>query len=307
MSRPLVAVWMITYNHEGYISKALDSVLFQSTDFEFMVYLGEDCSLDNTRAICIDYAEKYPRHIRLYLNKSNDHIANGLGIYNACLSSGAKYIAMLEGDDFWTDSTKLRKQVEFLEANPDFSLSFTDCRIINSNGDTTKASKISADLKRDIYQTELVQGLSIPTLGVMFRVLPELGQVLMEIARVKNGDTFLFAILGQFGKAHYHHDIEPAVYRQHSGGVWSGTDRLYRFESAIHTFGVLQEVIQPKYKRIVIKALVRKWGHLASTAFKTAKYIVFLRAYVHTLLLSIRYLYFRPAVSMHLRLLKRLE
>ena len=121
MSKNVVSIWMVTYNHEPFIAKAIDSVLMQETNFDFHIFLGEDCSTDNTATVCKDYANKYPDKITLYSHKDNvGATRNGQVIYKACFESGAKYIAMLEGDDYWTDPNKLQKQVDFLEMNEDF-------------------------------------------------------------------------------------------------------------------------------------------------------------------------------------------
>lgn len=119
--KTFVAVWMVTFNHELYIAQAIDSVLMQVTNFEFHLFIGEDCSTDDTSNICKYYAEKYPDKITLYAHKKNVGASNNaLMTYEACFESGAKYVAMLEGDDYWTDPYKLQKQVDFLEANPSY-------------------------------------------------------------------------------------------------------------------------------------------------------------------------------------------
>ena len=116
MKPPLVAVYMITYNHENYIAQAIDSVLTQKTTFPIKIFIGEDCSTDRTAAICLKYKEKNPGKIEVTFNKQNIGPKNNAKqIFQACFVSGAKYIAMLEGDDYWTDPNKLQLQADFLE------------------------------------------------------------------------------------------------------------------------------------------------------------------------------------------------
>jgi len=130
----VVAVWMSTYNHKDFIAQAIDSVLMQQTNFSYKLFIGEDCSTDNTRSICIDYSNKYPDKIELILNETNiGPMFNSINIFKKCFASGAKYLAMTEGDDYWTDSLKLQKQVDFLEANEDFTLCAHQTLIINEN------------------------------------------------------------------------------------------------------------------------------------------------------------------------------
>src|SRR5664279_2965814 len=102
MGDPVVAVFMVTYNHEKYIAQSIESVLMQKTTFPFKLFIGEDCSTDNTRSICLEYFKQEPEKIELYLNEKNiGAIKNSHQIYKACYYSNAKYVAMLEGDDCW--------------------------------------------------------------------------------------------------------------------------------------------------------------------------------------------------------------
>ncbi|NND51905.1 MAG: glycosyltransferase [Flavobacteriaceae bacterium] len=134
MNEILVAVWMVTYNHENFIEQAIESVMKQETDFDFMLFIGEDCSTDNTRVICERLKEKYPDQITLLLNEINiGGRANACNVYKACLDSSAPYIALIEGDDYWTDSQKLQKQIDHLEANPSYSYSWTRFQTLDQN------------------------------------------------------------------------------------------------------------------------------------------------------------------------------
>ena len=95
MSIPLVAVFMVTYNHEKYIGQAIKSVLMQRTTFPIKLFIGEDCSTDQTASICLKYKQENPEALEILLNKQNiGPIKNAMQIYSACFSSGAKYIAM---------------------------------------------------------------------------------------------------------------------------------------------------------------------------------------------------------------------
>lgn len=115
---PLLTVLLATYNHEKYISRAIDSILMQETDFFFDVLIGEECSTDSTRDIINSYASKYPNKISIIERKQNVGMHENLNsLVQNCKD---KYVARLEGDDYWTDNKKLQKQVDFLELNPDF-------------------------------------------------------------------------------------------------------------------------------------------------------------------------------------------
>lgn len=119
MKDPKLSVILITYNHEKYIRKALDSVLSQETDFPFEVVIGEDCSPDDTRNICKEYKKKYPDQVRI-VNRDKNTGRPTLNVYETTMKCRGEYLAYLEGDDYWTDPHKLQKQVDFLEAHPEY-------------------------------------------------------------------------------------------------------------------------------------------------------------------------------------------
>lgn len=138
--RPLVSVCVQTYMHEEYIQQCLDGILMQATNFDFEVLVGEDDSSDNTRQICIAYADKYPHKLRLFLHdRSNVIYVDGspTGRYNFMYNlkkARGKYIAICEGDDYWTDANKLQRQVDYLEADSELGLVHCDvtCRFVDT-------------------------------------------------------------------------------------------------------------------------------------------------------------------------------
>lgn len=117
----VLSVALITYNHEKYIRQALDSILMQETDFDFEIVIGDDCSSDSTPDICNEYVLKYSNIKYEKYDKNGGVSANWRKTIERCNS---KYVALIEGDDYWTENYKLQKQVDFLEANKDYSLCF---------------------------------------------------------------------------------------------------------------------------------------------------------------------------------------
>jgi len=116
--RPLVSVSVITYNHERSIARAIESVLAQEVDFEYEIIIAEDCSTDRTREIVKEYAERYPEIIKLLLQEHNVGMkGNSDALRRACRGI---YRSHIEGDDVWCDRGKLKRQIEFLENNPDY-------------------------------------------------------------------------------------------------------------------------------------------------------------------------------------------
>ena len=133
---PFLSIVTITYNHEPYIRKCIEGVLMQQVNFPIEFIIAEDCSTDGTLAICKEYATKYPNLIQLITSENNvGAIANER---RAMKAAKGKYIAFCEGDDYWTDPLKLQKQVDFLEENPEYSVTFHRCKHYNVVDDTIK-------------------------------------------------------------------------------------------------------------------------------------------------------------------------
>mgnify|MGYP003291856894 CR=1 FL=1 len=133
---PLLSIVTITYNHEPYIRKCIEGVLIQQVNFPIEFIIAEDCSTDGTLAICKEYAIKYPNLIQLITSENNvGAIANER---RAMKAAKGKYIAFCEGDDYWTDPLKLQRQIDFLEENPKYSVTFHRCKHYNVVDDTIK-------------------------------------------------------------------------------------------------------------------------------------------------------------------------
>lgn len=129
-----LSVVFITYNHESYVRKALDSVLMQETDFDFDIVVGEDCSTDHTRDILLEYKEKYPDQITLLFREKNLGRPT-LNVYQTAMECRGDYIAFLEGDDYWTDVYKLQRQVDFLKSHSDYMGVTHTCCVVGKEGE----------------------------------------------------------------------------------------------------------------------------------------------------------------------------
>lgn len=113
-----LSIALITYNHEKYLNQAIESILSQVVDFDYEIVVGEDCSTDGTRAILKEYEQKYPEKFVLLFRPSN--IGATKNVYDTLKHCSGKYVAVLEGDDFWNNPYKLKKQVDFLDENKEF-------------------------------------------------------------------------------------------------------------------------------------------------------------------------------------------
>ncbi|MBO5213888.1 MAG: glycosyltransferase [Clostridia bacterium] len=140
MNNVMVSIYVTTYNHENYIVRALDSILMQKTQYTYEVFVGEDCSTDNTRNVLQEWERKHPGKFQIIYRETNTYNTdrpNGLDLKLRCKG---KYIICLEGDDFWTDPEKLEKQVTFLETHPEYYAVAHNCTVVGKdsfpNGET---------------------------------------------------------------------------------------------------------------------------------------------------------------------------
>ena len=221
--QPFLSVLMLTYNHEKFIADAIKSILMQKTNFKYEIVIGEDFSLDKTRSIIKEYQFNYPGTFNLLLHTKNIG-ANKNQILTTKACKG-KYIAILEGDDYWTDPYKLQKQVDFLEANSDYIVSYHDAAIVDELNNKISNSKLPPEFKKDFSSDELKHGAWILTLSMCFRNI--IKEFPAEFIKVYNGDRFLTSILGLYGKGKYLSDIKPAAYRKHSTSNWSSMNAIY--------------------------------------------------------------------------------
>jgi glycosyltransferase involved in cell wall biosynthesis len=224
---PVVSVSMCTYQHERFIAQAIEGVLMQQTSFTVQLVLGEDFSTDGTRAICESYAAKYGDRIKLLPSDKNlGQSENLLRTLKACTG---KYLASCEGDDFWTDPYKLQKQVDFLEANPEYVLCFHQVDVVDQDGNLLE-DRVPADITR--YNSLSLFHTFVPTPSMLFRnciqALPD------EFFKVKSTDAFICGMLTAFGDA-ADLGFVGASYRKHPGGMYNQLSMLNRFKQSIHT------------------------------------------------------------------------
>ncbi len=262
MNPPLVSVCLITYNHEKYIRQAIDSILMQVVDFSWELIIADDFSVDKTRAIILEYKEKYPDFIKLIFQEKNVGAAqNWIDLMNAPKS---KYCAYIEGDDFWTDTLKLQKQFIFLEKNIVYSACFTNIdAIINEN---LKQSVLGLNNKRDFDKESIFEELWIPTLTFFFRTNSLIKPLPKEFLQIYTGDLFMFYLIAQEGRIKYL-DFISGVYRNHQNGAWSGLDQFtslktmnktyselkkYFYENKIATKFFISQIQKNKWKEVML-------------------------------------------------------
>lgn len=264
---PLVSVCVQTFQHVSYIEKCLKGILMQKTDFSFEILLGEDGSSDGTREICIEYAKKYPKKIKLFLHDRANNISiegKPTGRFNFLynlFSANGKFIAICEGDDFWIDELKLQKQVDFLTKQDNYVISAHYCQTLRHSIEEPVVKPIE-DMD---FSAILLNGLKVETLSVLFknnfnRNLPE------WLIKCPNGDYPLFLIiLESGGKVNYMEEV-MACYRIHDGGMWSSNSIKDMGQKGINSMEICNRGFQYKYRKLFKKAIRnrrRKFGLLS--------------------------------------------
>lgn len=242
-SAPKVSVCMVTYNQERYIAQAIESVLAQETNFRIEIVLGEDCSTDGTRQIVERFAAANPEIIQLRLAEQNRGAKlNFVGVFG---QARGEYVVILEGDDYFTDPLKLQRQVEALDAHPDWALCFhpASCRY---EGDLQGPAVMPEGWDRsEATIVDLFAQNFIPTCGAMFRnrLYPSLPTWFMSIDA---GDWALHILNAAHGNIGFLPEVMSA-YRIHPAGNWSGRSAEQRVVSIFELLTAVDHHFQGKY------------------------------------------------------------
>lgn len=220
-SNIIVSICCLTYNHEKYIRDTLEGFLMQNTNFSYEVLVHDDASTDSTANIIKEYAEKYPNIIKPIFQKENQY-SQGIRIittYLAPLVKG-KYIAFCEGDDFWCSTYKLQKQVEFLEAHPEYSACTHNTKCVNCI--TGKENLHSVFSHNQTLKTEEIIQYKWHAFHLSSVVYRREFLVRPEAFHAKSfGDYPLAMYLSMVGKVYYFNDV-MSVYRYFSNkDAWS--------------------------------------------------------------------------------------
>ena len=228
---PLLSILCITYNHERYISTAINSFLEQETLFDFEIVIGDDCSTDRTLEIILEIQKSHSRIIRIIKSETNLGITENFR--RTLAACRGKYIALCEGDDYWNDPRKIQTQVSFLENNPCYILTYHDSHSTDDNGlifnDPSKKG-----VNYDITKSKLIKGIPISTLTVCFR--NKLNSIPKEFNSAPILDICLWSLLGHHGAGKYLSAIRPAVYRLHNGGVFSSKSKNEKLRMTAETY-----------------------------------------------------------------------
>ena len=228
---PLVSVCITTYNLEEHIGKTLDSVLAQDTSFPFEIVIHDDASTDKTVEIIREYEKQHPEKFTTIFQEKNIYRSHpgGLGhIFNSYLlpQTSGNYIAICDGDDYWTDSKKLEKQVAFMEKNTGYAGCFTNAIVKNEiSGEKSDYYKSPSEGPVDVQKAILNGGSVFPTSTLLLKKKDFISSPFYkryeEFSTHHEYDTLFIYCLIMAGQVAYIDDI-TAVYRRWPQGLYSG-------------------------------------------------------------------------------------
>lgn len=253
-----LSVFVVTYNQEQYIRQCLDSLVMQKVNFDFEVIIGEDCSTDSTATICDEYAEKYP-FVHVYHHPKNiGLLKNWEFVMNRCQG---EYIALLEGDDYWIDENKLQRQVDWLDAHPDHTLTFTRAEIQYENGAEVGQEKDLPSLEQREYSVqEICADFKVLSSSTVIR---NCLQPVYYSDQLLYADTYTFIELCKRGKA-YCFGVPTVKYRIHKknlsyNGDWDFYEHAYsQCVYFNHIYPELRSIYQSRLESSLIHLLYDK-------------------------------------------------
>lgn len=258
MSQPttLVTIHCLVYNHEPYLRDCLEGFVMQQTNFPFVAIVHDDASTDGSAAIIREYEEKYPDIIKPIYETENQYSKRDgslTRIMNTAIdATGAKYVAMCEGDDYWTDPLKLQKQVDFLEANPEYGLCYTDYDMCDENGNLTHKSCFEEGYAKPILSFEehlFRQGYIAPMTWLFRRDVYESFQHGM-LAGTSDG-SYVVALEFFYNSKVAFLPYTTATYRVHQGSASRPT--------SLHNFFKYRKSVYDTEKEYVRRYIQNEW------------------------------------------------
>ena len=202
--QPLVAIWCLVYNHEPYLRDCFEGFVMQKTNFRFVAIVHDDVSTDKSADIIREYAEKYPDIIKPIFETENQWSKHDGSLdrimSDAIAATGAKYIAMCEGDDYWTDPYKLQKQVDFMEGHPDYLMCFHSTSVQNLSSRTAIFDGLLVE-SREYHESDIFPQWRAHLSSFFFRKnLFDMIPSVKQKQWLESGDTVLILLAMKYGK-----------------------------------------------------------------------------------------------------------
>ncbi len=249
-----VCVHCPTYNQSPYIEDCLNGFIMQKTTFPFCVVIVDDASTDGNQEIIKQHAEKYPDIIKPVLLQEN-HFSQKKSKrpYYSSYDEQSKYVAMCEGDDYWTDPLKLQNQVDFMEANPEYSICFHKVNTLIQATGELKEEFVVRDMPGKSTILDLAEGNYIHTPSVMYRKYPNVLETYQRLMPCLPGDYVMWMLLAEKGNI-YKFNEPMAVYR-FGGGTWESRLQITRYMLTIATLSKLCVVFDDSIKKILLQQI----------------------------------------------------
>jgi glycosyltransferase involved in cell wall biosynthesis len=236
MEHPLVSVCLISCNQRRYIGQALESILMQETDFPFEIIAGDDSSDDGTLQALDGYRMQTAGRVRIL--PSTGRLGRTGNVLRTFAQCRGRYVAMIEGDDYWTSPRKLQKQVDLMEKNPDTSVCFHNALIMSEDG-SMPVHFVPDEHKEVATLEDLLSGNFIPSASVIYRRLDTVAYPDI-FAPLPVADWPLHALHAEKGSIRYIDDV-MSVYRLHGSSAWSSRGWRFQTENTFLTLDALNK------------------------------------------------------------------
>lgn len=288
MQTPYVNVLVITYNHASYIRQAIMSVIEQEVDFSLTVNVLDDCSTDGTQDIIRALKQEYPDKINLFINEKNiGYKVTQKNFHKGFKTLNGKYISILEGDDYWSDTGKLQKQIDFLDNNPEYvGCAHNTLKVYENSTREPHLFLPPPDKERhDIHDLIMISSYFHTTTLTYRHVLKD--QVPEYFANPLSCDLFLTMAHAQHGPIRFFAEDVMAVYRDHENGRFSRMSDVKGWIFNIDGLRQYNKWLGYKYRDTFNKSIYRYCTHLLHqgtaanglTLFKRLKYRAIMRYY----------------------------
>lgn len=257
----VVAIRCTIFNHEPYIRQCLDGFVMQKTNFPFVAIVHDDCSTDGSAEIIREYAQKYPDIIKPIFESENQYSKRDGSLQRimrtAIEATRCKYVAMCEGDDYWTDPYKLQKQVDFLEAHSDYSICFSRVQCLQVATSQLGDELIVQDKPGKSTILDLACGNYIHTPSVVFRYSMTIERKISALGYCMPSDYVFWMLYAEQGKI-WKMDEPMAVYRVGSG-MWSSDNSIKPDVEMLMTLHKLWMAIEnTEVKNVLQEQILRK-------------------------------------------------
>lgn len=277
MINPLVSIVCDVYNHGPYLRNALDGFIMQQVSFPIEILIHDDASTDNSAEIIREYENRYPDLFRPIYETENQYHKQHLWADIQFPRAKGKYIALCEGDDYWTDSHKLQKQVDYMESHPECALCFHNAVVHWYN--KSIPNEIYANfITGDFSGPELIRKWISPTASFLFRSdhMTDYFELCEKHPKLTFGDIPLLMFLSQFGSIHGLSDV-MSVYGKHDGG-WTHSANAAKIYEDGRSWEELQAAFKD-YKHITSSMMSKRYLTACKHSLKENNLPVFMKAF----------------------------